>query len=321
MKNTRLKNQNGFAASDALIAVLIIALFAGLIATISYNIYLSNNSIKRMSKATEYIVDMFEYIDRTNYDDVTKENLTNYFNGKYYYEDNGVTVKSDAQVKLIEEGENSDTPFTAKLSITKYNQTEGNEDKLDLVQEVVMTVTYKLGNKEQKIEMKTSKSRENFETPNKPSLKMLEIEEGYNLYPIKKANEDWIICDEKDNYWYNYKWGNWALAIMTEDEYSIGDEIDIYTLTDLQDVEKVYVWIPRYAYNSSNNSIEFLFSNSNNYIEKVEEYNNIVPINTSEYTIPNEFSNGQEQLIGIWDNTFISQAFKNLDKVYPLGNL
>ena len=66
MKN-RMKEEKGFAASDALIAVLIIALFAGLIAVISYNIYLSNSSIKRMSKATEYIVDMFEYIDKVYY--------------------------------------------------------------------------------------------------------------------------------------------------------------------------------------------------------------------------------------------------------------
>ena len=51
--------------------VLIIVLFSGLIATISYNIYISNSSIKRMSKATNYIIDTFEYIDKINYDDVT----------------------------------------------------------------------------------------------------------------------------------------------------------------------------------------------------------------------------------------------------------
>lgn len=156
----KIREQKGFAASDALIAVLIIVLFSGLIATISYNIYLSNSSIKRMSKATSYIVDVFEYIDKTNYDDVTKENLISYFNNKYYYAEDGVTPKSDAEVKLKEADENVDTPFKAEISIVKYNETEGNTDKLDLVQEVTMTVKYKLGNKDQEITMTRNKTLE-----------------------------------------------------------------------------------------------------------------------------------------------------------------
>ena len=163
-----LKEQKGFAASDALIAILIITLFSGLIATISYNIYLSNRSIKRMSKATNYIVDVFEYIDKANYNEVTEENLINYFNSKYYYEEDG-TVKIDTEVKALEEDEtieNIDTPFKAEINIVKYKDIEGTLDteELDLVQEITMSVTYKLGNKEQKIEMKTNKIKKNDES-------------------------------------------------------------------------------------------------------------------------------------------------------------
>lgn len=158
MKN-KIREQKGFAASDALIAVLIIVLFSGLIATISYNIYISNSSIKRMSKATSYIVDIFEYIDKINYEDVTKDNLISYFNNKYYYEEDGVTPKSDAEVKLKEADENVETPFKAEISIVKYNETEGNTDKLDLVQEITMTVKYKLGNKDQEIIMTRNKTK------------------------------------------------------------------------------------------------------------------------------------------------------------------
>ena len=154
-----LKEQKGFAASDALIAVLIIVLFSGLIATISYNIYLSNSSIKRMSKATGYIVDVFEYIDKINYEDVTKENLVSYFNNKYYYEQDGTTPKADAEVKLKQTDENLETPFKAEINIVKYNETEGNTDKLDLVQEITMTIKYKLGNKDQEITMTRNKTK------------------------------------------------------------------------------------------------------------------------------------------------------------------
>lgn len=161
MKKQILKEQKGFAVSDGLIALLIITLFSGLIATISYNIYLSNSSIKRMSKATEYIVDMFEYIDKIPYSEVTNENLINYFNGKYYYEEDRVTPKTNAEVKLIEnDTETVNTPFKAEISIVKYNQTEGNTDKLDLVQEITMTVNYKLGNKDQEITMTRNKTAE-----------------------------------------------------------------------------------------------------------------------------------------------------------------
>jgi len=158
MMKKKIREQKGFAASDALIAVLIIILFSGLIATISYNIYISNSSIKRMSKATNYIVDVFEYIDKINYDKVTKNNLTTYFNNKYY-------VGEKAEVKMLSEGENIediDTPFKAEINIVKYKDTEGTLDTqgLDLVQEITMTVKYKLGNKDQEITMTRSKAKE-----------------------------------------------------------------------------------------------------------------------------------------------------------------
>lgn len=47
-----IKKQNGIAAADGIVAVLIISLFIGLIATISYNTYLASTSIKRNSEAT-----------------------------------------------------------------------------------------------------------------------------------------------------------------------------------------------------------------------------------------------------------------------------
>ena len=315
MDNIQLKNQKGLAAQDALIAVLIIALFAGLIATISYNIYLSSSSTKRMSKATGYIIDMFEYIDKTYYDDITKDSLSDYFNKKYYYEEDGNTPKADAEVKLIKTNENTNTPFTAKIDIVKYNQTEGNTDKLDLVQEITMTVTYKLGNKEQKIEMKKTKQREDLVIPNKPDIKKIELQEGYYLYPIKKIKNVWKICSEKDDSWYDYESGNWALVLKTNKEHSIDEEID---RGNLLENEQIYAWIPRYAYDSSNNKIVFLFSNSNNYVQTVDGYSNIAPIDDNYYTVSNDFSNGQEQLIGVWANDSSLQSYKTLNSIYQL---
>ena len=311
MKNIKLKEQKGFAASDALIAVIIIALFAGLIATISYNIYISNSSIKRMSMATSYIVDMFEYIDKTYYDDVTQENLVNYFNNKYYYQEDKSTKRNNAEVRMKLNNEEIETPFKAEIKIQKYNQTEGNTDKLDLVQEITMTVTYKLGNKDQKIEMKKIKSRENLKTPNVPDISLLKVEEGYHIYPLSNTNNTWKVCNPSDNSWYNYESGNWALAIKTNKELSINQQIDKEKLSEN---EAIYAWIPRYAYNSNTKDLKFLFSNSNNYISINDGYDKINPIESS-YTIPSEFG----QNTGIWTSNNSDTLYQDLNNVYPLN--
>ena len=91
MKNVfnikRIKDKKGIGMTDTLVAVLIIALFTGVITTLLYNIYISNSSIKRMSQATEYITKVFEYSEKEYYDNVSKESLTSYFNTNFNLED------------------------------------------------------------------------------------------------------------------------------------------------------------------------------------------------------------------------------------------
>lgn len=309
MKERILKEQKGFAASDALIAVLIITLFAGLIATISYNIYLSNSSIKRMSKATSYIVDVFEYIDKSYYDDVTKDSLVSYFNDKYYQETN-----PEVKAKLIGGAEEINTPFKVEIGVENYNETEGNTDKLDLVKEITMTVRYKLGNKDQEITMKHIKSRENLNTPNVPEISLIELQDGQKVYPIKKVNSAWKVCDKSDNSWYDYTSGKWALVIKTNQELSIGQEIN-------PDNENIYAWIPRYAYDSVNNKIVFLFSNSDKYIENANQenqYNSLKPIEGN-YAVLDEFSKEGSPVVGLWTNDTTLGVYQTLNNIYPLS--
>lgn len=317
MKTTKLKEQKGFAASDALIAVLIIALFSGLIAAISYNIYLSNASLKRMSKANSYIVDMFEYIDKTYYDDVTQENLASYFNNKYYYEQDGTTPKSNSEVKLKTSAEeNVNTPFKAEVTIVKYNEIEGNTYKFDLVKEITMKVSYKLGNKDQVIEMKKVKQREILETPNRPDLSMINLQEGEKLYPIKNINNEWKVCDQRDNTWYNYENGNWAIVFKTTKDLEIGEQIDV---NNLAENEAIYAWIPRYAYDSTNNKITFLYSNSNKFVQVIEESSTLEQIDENLYTVSQDFSSAGKAVEGIWTNDTSIDAYTILDRIYPLN--
>lgn len=160
MRN-KIKEQKGLAASDALIAVLIIVLFSGLIASISYNIYLSNSSVKRISKATGYITNTFEYIDKEYYTNVTIDGLKGYFNDNqelFNLTDNQINITSNNTEEIATSVGNSSNPiYSIDIYIEYYNKTEGNTEKLDLVKEITTTVTYKLGNKNQVITMKTNK--------------------------------------------------------------------------------------------------------------------------------------------------------------------
>lgn len=315
MKKIQLKNNRGFAASDALIAILIITLFAGLIATVSYNIYLANSNIKRMSKANSYIAEIFQYVDKIYYDDVTEKNLTEYFNNKYYYLDEN-TAKSNAEAKIKEtSNEILDTPFKISLKITNYNETEGNTDKLDLVKEITMTVEYVIGNKEEKIEMTTMKKREKLETPNIPDLTSIKLSDEENVYPIKYVDEGFIVCSENGNKWYNYQNGNWARALVTKSSLKEGQKISNENI-DL--VGKVYWWIPRYAY--TNNKIVFLFGNSDKYVESVNSYESLNEIDKTSYTIPTDFISNQVNLDGVWvDNSSLS-VYQILNNIYKTKN-
>ena len=131
MKKRNLKNSDGFVASDAIMAIIIITIFTAIIATLAYNIYLSNSSLKRMSKANNYIIDIFEYVDKLYYEEVTEEKLITYLNEKY--NSSGVKAVNDENTDV-------ETPFKIIIKVQKYNELEGNEGKLDLLKEVTATV-------------------------------------------------------------------------------------------------------------------------------------------------------------------------------------
>lgn len=147
-----LKNNKGLTGADAILAIALIILFSGIIATISYNIYITSNSLKRSSQAIEYITSIFENAKKMDYEDVIKEKLVQEFNEDY----------CDKACAYYSEGEDKkdDKPYKVKISVEKYNEQEENKDKKDLIKEIKVTVKYKLGTKEQTIEMKTVKTKE-----------------------------------------------------------------------------------------------------------------------------------------------------------------
>lgn len=276
-----LKSNKGITGADAVLGVALTILFSGIIATLSYNIYVTSSSLKRSSKALEYITSTFEYVATQYYDNVTEDNIKEYINNL------------DEKIST-----NEGKPYKAQVSVTKYNQIEGNTDKLDLVKEITMSVTYKLGDKDQTIEIKTAKSREKLEVPNKPNLDKLAITERQYIYPIKYVNENWKVTSKDDTNWYDYNRGLWGTVVVTTTQKSIGDVI---TKTD----GTIYLWVPRFEYSPNPNSedkyvVNFLYKNTNKRIVVKEGITRIEDreLKSVKDSIPNEFI--QNENTGVW---------------------
>lgn len=294
-----LKSNKGITGADAVLGVALAILFSGIIATLSYNIYVTSSSLKRSSKALEYITSTFEYVATQYYDNVTEDNIKEYINNL------------DEKIST-----NEGKPYKAQVSVTKYNQIEGNTDKLDLVKEITMSVTYKLGDKDQTIEIKTAKSREKLEVPNKPNLDKLTITERQYIYPIKYVNENWKVTSKDDTNWYDYNRGLWGTVVVTTTQKSIGDVI---TKTD----GTIYLWVPRFEYSPNPNSedkyvVNFLYKNTNKRIVVKEGITRIEDreLKSVKDSIPNEFI--QNENTGVWitkgDLSHDSYLFLNKSK-------
>lgn len=310
-----LKSNKGITGADAVLGVALAILFSGIIATLSYNIYVTSSSLKRSSKALEYITSTFEYVATQYYDNVTEDNIKEYINNL------------DEKIST-----NEGKPYKAQVSVTKYNQIEGNTDKLDLVKEITMSVTYKLGDKDQTIEIKTAKSREKLEVPNKPNLDKLAITERQYIYPIKYVNENWKVTSKDDTNWYDYNRGLWGTVVVTTTQKSIGDVI---TKTD----GTIYLWVPRFEYSPNPNSedkyvVNFLYKNTNKRIvikngttkienRELESTENSLP---SQFTKPGEYGDPKwknEELTGVWirNGELGADPYKYLNKSkYKIDN-
>ena len=136
-----LKQKKGIGLADALIAVAILMIFTGIIISVSYNIYLQSNFIKRNEQATNYIVEIFEYAQGLVYEDVSQENLLKYIN----------EIKEYNNVNAIEgpyvDGTDIQKGYTIFINvIDKYP---------NYIKQIDITIMYKLGKKIKTVNMST----------------------------------------------------------------------------------------------------------------------------------------------------------------------
>ena len=130
-----LKEQKGIMISDAMISILILFIFAGLVVSLMYNIVENSAKIKISSKHMELATEIFEYAEKQDYEYVIADRLIEYINNKNLdYLSAGTTL------------ENLTTKYKIAIEVTPYNEIEGNEEKYDLVKIIKLKIQSNLEN-------------------------------------------------------------------------------------------------------------------------------------------------------------------------------
>lgn len=142
------KNERGITTVDALIAIILLTLFVGLIATLAYNVLAISTNAKRNAMANNYIVDFYEYVDKLKFEDVTEETLLKYINEN---EDTLITATNSNEIN------NLTSPYKLKINVENYMPSGQTVD--NLVKIVSVSLNYKTGKKDNTIDIQRIKSK------------------------------------------------------------------------------------------------------------------------------------------------------------------
>ena len=164
-----------------------------------------------------------------------------------------------------------------------------------------------------------------------------------NMIAVRYNGEDWIKADSSTNNWYNYDKGEWANAVTvssgTRESYL---SAEVGTVINMDDIETMWVWIPRYSYSIGS-------EDGTNYYGKQGDYLDSTPtqalpgeidvkfvstdtkdrgtakyvvsdgIQDNSWYIPDAFTFGDEEFSGIWVGKFETSS-SNPSAEYGGGN-
>ena len=119
MQKKFLKDNKGVTGIDLAVAVTIIIVFAGLIATIMYNLYLTNLEILKRANASAYATIILEKVDEKAFENITDDFVTNLINN------NELSIDDSYNVEFSK----TDTNELLKVVNLKINYTVNNKEK------------------------------------------------------------------------------------------------------------------------------------------------------------------------------------------------
>ena len=153
-----------------------------------------------------------------------------------------------------------------------------------------------------------------------------ELDEG--MIPVSYDGSNWVKADTNntDNNWYNYNDLMWANAVtVTESTRDTYKSADVGTVISMDDIETMWVWIPRYSYSIGSEDGTNYYGKKGCYLESdptqalpgeidvrfvssdIKDRGTAKYVTTSgarEYYTPDAFTFGDEELSGVWVGKF-----------------
>ena len=149
IKKEVIKRQKGVIITDAIVAILIILLFTGIVTTLMVNIALESTRIKMNSQQTDFATEIFEYVEGLAYDYVTQDNLIKYVNDK------GISaVSAGATIDTVS---NANAAYKIGVQVETYTPTDTSLPELDIIKIITLTIENNVNNKTYSTTMSTIK--------------------------------------------------------------------------------------------------------------------------------------------------------------------
>ena len=162
------------------------------------------------------------------------------------------------------------------------------------------------------------------------------------MIAVSYNGTDWVKTNI-DNNWYSYDNGKWANAVtVSETSRSTYLSAEVGTVVSMDDIETMWVWIPRYSYTIGSEDGTNYYGKQGDYLDSIPTQSlpgeidiKFVSISTKDrgtakyivssgiqsnswYT-PDAFTFGDEELSGIWVGKFETSS-SNLSASYGGGN-
>lgn len=132
----KVKSNKGVMGADIVVSLLVLTLFAGVIASLFADVFFQNISIRMNALATNYAIKILEDTDKMAYNDVTQVQMDKNLTNKYGISSN----------------------YTVTVKVENYNANDYT--KKDLIKIITVTVKYTLKDKPYTYTVKKLKIRE-----------------------------------------------------------------------------------------------------------------------------------------------------------------
>lgn len=139
-----IKEEKGVLVTDAIVSILIILLFTGIILTLIVNIVLESAKVKINSQEMDFATEILEYVEKISYEEVTENNLKAYVNAKDPEHISAVTSSDSTTIDELT------TTYKIKITVEQYGK---DENKADLIRKVTLLIKADLEDRQYTTEM------------------------------------------------------------------------------------------------------------------------------------------------------------------------